>query len=172
MRFLLLSLLSALPLQAADNPMVNHLLDHWAKSKTYMIALANQMPADQYTSRPNAEEMTFGEQMVHIANAIVTLTKGYAPAKLYPAKNTTTFFFKTADRATAIIDLGKAFDAGAAAIGSLSDADLATKVVETPEGKMTALEAVLLVFDHTEHHRGQAIVDLRYKGIKPVDYEF
>jgi hypothetical protein len=42
--------LAALPLQAADNPMVKHLLDHWNKSETYMIALANQMPADQYTA--------------------------------------------------------------------------------------------------------------------------
>lgn len=170
MRFLLVSLLAALPLQAADNPMVKHLLDHWTKSKTYMIALASQMPADQYTSRPNAEEMTFGEQMTHISNAIVSLTKGYAPATF--GKKTTTFFFKTADKPTAIGDLEKAFGAGAAAIGSLTDADLAAKVVDTPEGKMTALEAVLLVFDHTEHHRGQAIVYLRYKGIKPVDYEF
>jgi uncharacterized damage-inducible protein DinB len=37
---------------------------------------------------------------------------------------------------------------------------------------MTALEAVILAFDHVEHHRGQCIVYLRVKGIKPVDYRF
>jgi uncharacterized damage-inducible protein DinB len=120
----------------------------------------------QYTSRPNEAEMTFGEQMIHIANAIVSLTKGYAP-KAYP-----TFDPKKTDKETAIADLKSAFSDGAAAIGSLSDATIGTKIVGTPEGKMTAFEAVLLAFDHTEHHRGQAIVYLRYKNIKPVDYVF
>jgi uncharacterized damage-inducible protein DinB len=124
------------------------------------------MPADQYTSRPNDAEMTFGEQMIHIADAILFFTKGWA------AKPGTNFDPKKADKDTAIAALKSAFDTGAAAIGTLTDADLSTKIVESGEGKMTALETVLLMFDHTEHHRGQAIVYLRYKGIKPVDYRF
>jgi uncharacterized damage-inducible protein DinB len=164
MRFLLLLLLTAMPVQAADNPMVKHLLDHWSKSKDYMIELANQMPADQYTSRPNEAEMTYGEQMLHIANAIRFFTASYAKKPQFDTKK--------ADKETAIADLKAAFDDGAAEIGSFSDAELMTKIVESGEGKMTALEAILLMFDHTEHHRGQAIVYLRYKGIKPVDYRF
>jgi uncharacterized damage-inducible protein DinB len=164
MRFLLLLLLTAMPVQAADNPMVKHLLDHWSKSKDYMIELAGQMPADQYTSRPNEAEMTYGEQMLHIANAIRFFTAAYAKKPQFDTKK--------ADKETAIADLKAAFDDGAAEIGSFSDAELMTKIVESGEGKMTALEAILLMFDHTEHHRGQAIVYLRYKGIKPVDYRF
>jgi uncharacterized damage-inducible protein DinB len=166
MRFLILTLLAGLPVQAADGPMVKKLLDHWKTSKDYMIELANQMPADQYMSRPNAEEMTFGEQIVHIANAIVFLTKGYATSPH------ASFDPKKADKETAIADLKAAFDDGAADIATFSDADLMSRTVEAEGGKMTALEAVMLVFDHTEHHRGQAIVYLRYKGIKPVDYRF
>ncbi len=153
-----------MPLQAADNPAVKHLLDHWNKSKTYMIQLANQMPADQYTSRPNEAEMTYGEQMVHIASAIRFFTSSYAKKPQFDTKKT--------DKETAIADLNAAFDDGAAAIASYSDTQLLTKVVESGEGPMTAMEAILLMFDHTEHHRGQAIVYLRYKGIKPVDYVF
>lgn len=166
MRFLTIMLLATMPLQAADNLTVQKLVDHWNKSKDYMIELAGQMSADQYTSRPNDQEMTFGEQMIHIANGILFLTKAYtakAPAMFDPKK---------ADKDTAIAALRTAFDSGAAAIGSLTDADLANRIVDTGEGKMTALEAVLLAFDHTEHHRGQAIVYLRYKGIKPVDFRF
>jgi len=29
-----------------------------------------------------------------------------------------------------------------------------------------------LAVDHTAHHRGQCIVYLRMKGIKPTDYQF
>lgn len=167
MRFFLLSVtfLAALPLQAAD-PEVKLLLDHWSKSKAYMLELAEQMPADQYTSRPNDAEMTYGEQMVHIADGILYMMQSYTPnaPKMFDPKK--------ADKETAIADIKAAFDAGAAAIGSFSDADLTHKMVESEGKKMTALEAIMMAFDHVEHHRGQAIVYLRYKGIKPVDYRF
>jgi len=166
MRFLIVTLLAVMPLQAADNPAVKKLVDHWNKSKDYMIELANQMPADQYNSRPNEAEMTFGEQMVHISDAILFFTKAWAP------KPTAMYDQKKTDKETAIADLKGAFDAGAAVLATLNDADLNTKILDSGEGRMTALEVVFLMFDHTEHHRGQAIVYLRYKGIKPVDYRF
>jgi hypothetical protein len=46
------------------------------------------------------------------------------------------------------------------------------RTIDTGEGKMSALEAVILLIDHVEHHRGQAVVYLRFKGIKPADYRF
>jgi uncharacterized damage-inducible protein DinB len=39
-------------------------------------------------------------------------------------------------------------------------------------GKMEGFEVLLLATDHAAHHRGQCIVYLRAKGIKPVDYNF
>jgi uncharacterized damage-inducible protein DinB len=166
MRFLIVTLLAVMPLQAADNPIVSKLLDHWSKSQDYMIELANQMPAEQYTSRPNSKEMTYGEQMIHIANAILFFTKAWAPAQ------TPMFDQKKTDKDTALAALNTAFNAGGAAIATLSDVDLGTKILDSGEGKMTALEVVMLMVDHTEHHRGQAIVYLRHEGIKPVDYRF
>lgn len=160
-----LLLLASLPVHAAD-PAVQRLLDHWNKSKAYMIELANQMPADGYTSRPNEAEMTFGQQMVHIATGTMYLTSGLAKPSGAPINA------KKTDKESAIAALNVSFDAGAAAIATLSDADLNNKIVESENTKMTALEAVILAFDHVEHHRGQSIVYLRVKGIKPVDYRF
>ncbi len=161
-----LLLFSISPVLAQDNPGIKHLLDHWNKSKEYAVQIAEQMPGESYVSRPNDAEMTFGEQMVHIANGIVFMTKDYAP------RPQALFDQKKTDKETAIADLKTAFDVGAAAIGSFSDKDLLNKTVESGEGKMTAMEAIILLIDHVEHHRGQAIVYLRYKGIKPVDYRF
>jgi uncharacterized damage-inducible protein DinB len=45
-------------------------------------------------------------------------------------------------------------------------------MVNAGDERMSALEVVLFAFDHMEHHRGQCIVYLRVKGIKPVDYVF
>jgi uncharacterized damage-inducible protein DinB len=161
-----LLILASLPLQAADNPAVQRLVERWNKSKAYMVELANQMPADGYTSRPNPEEMTFGEQVVHIASGTMYLTS----ALKKPAGSL--FDEKKTDKESAIAAVKASFDAGAAAIGSLSDSDLNNKIVDSENQKMTALEAVILAFDHVEHHRGQCIVYLRVKGIKPVDYRF
>jgi uncharacterized damage-inducible protein DinB len=163
--FLLLAA-SAFPLYAADNPMVHRLLDHWNKSKDYMLRIAAQMPEDGYTFRPNAEEMTFGEQLLHIANDTEFLTQGLTTKK-HP-----TFDDKHITKDSAMKALAASFDDGAQAIGSLTDADLSNKMVSAGEGQMTALEVVIFAMDHVEHHRGQCIVYLRVKGIKPVDYAF
>jgi uncharacterized damage-inducible protein DinB len=163
---LLLLIASAFPLHAADNPVVHRLLDHWNKSKDYMLRIADQMPESGYSSRPNAEEMTFGEQILHIANSSEQMTQGLTTKK-HP-----TFDAKNITKASAMKALSASFDDGAAAIASLTDADLNGKMVGSEGGKMTALEAVIFAMDHIEHHRGQCIVYLRVKGIKPVDYDF
>jgi uncharacterized damage-inducible protein DinB len=163
---LLFLLASAFPLHAADNPMVHRLLDRWNTSKDYMLRIAAQMPEGDYTFKPNAEEMTFGEQILHIANNTEFLTQGLT------AKKHTTFDDKHITKESAMKSLAASFDDGAQAIASLTDADLSNKMVSSDEGQMTALEAVILAMDHVEHHRGQCIVYLRVKGIKPVDYVF
>src|SRR5712691_3633671 len=43
----------------------------WQISKQFTLDVANAMPAEFYDFKPNPEEMTFGEQMIHIAGANV-----------------------------------------------------------------------------------------------------
>ena len=43
----------------------------WTISKQFTLDVANAMPAELYSFKPNPEEMTFGEQIVHIAGANV-----------------------------------------------------------------------------------------------------
>src|ERR1700726_2708795 len=62
---------------AAQAAKVNSVLDmpefvhDWQISKQFTLEVANAMPADLYSFKPNPEEMTFGEQMIHIAGANV-----------------------------------------------------------------------------------------------------
>jgi hypothetical protein len=57
----------------AQSSKVNSVLDmtefvrDWQISKQFTLDLAAAMPADLYSYKPNPEEMTFGEQMIHIA---------------------------------------------------------------------------------------------------------
>ena len=45
-------------------------LERWETSRQYMLAVAEAMPESAYTFRPAAEEMTFAEQLLHIAVVI------------------------------------------------------------------------------------------------------
>ena len=163
---LVLVFASSLPLNAADNPVVQRLAERWDKSRTYMLELASEMPPDGYASKPNPDEMTFGEQMLHIASSNVFQTRGFGGGQR------ATFDPKQTDKESAILALRESYDVGAANIRAHTDLDLNTKVVDTGQGKMTALEAIILTLNHAEHHRGQVIVYLRIKGIKPADYRF
>jgi hypothetical protein len=63
----------SLPLAVAETAKVDSVLDmpefvhDWQISKQFTIEVAKAMPADLYDFKPNPDEMTFGEQMVHIA---------------------------------------------------------------------------------------------------------
>src|SRR5258708_3933517 len=108
--------------------------------------------------------MTFGEQMAHIAGANVyfmsIVTGGKQPADP-----------KDFTKATVIKMLGESFDAFAKGMNSMT-AEQLQKTYKTPDGTMTGLEVIQFSMDHTTHHRGQCIVYLRVKEIKPADYRF
>ncbi len=45
-------------------------------------------------------------------------------------------------------------------------------IVGPPSRHLTGSEYLWAYFTHTAHHRGQAEVYLRLKGVKPPDYDF
>jgi uncharacterized damage-inducible protein DinB len=45
-------------------------------------------------------------------------------------------------------------------------------VLGPPQRNLTGFEWLWSYFTHTAHHRGQAEVYMRVKGIKPPDYKF
>ncbi|MGA2592153.1 MAG: DinB family protein [Bryobacteraceae bacterium] len=141
------------------------LIDHWKTSKKYVLALAEQMPAADYGFKPNPAEMSFGEQMAHIA-----VVNGYMFSKLSGKANP---IAKPAnfEKATVLKTLNDSYDFVIATLGSLTPEQMHA-TIDTGEGKLTGFELLLLATDHTAHHRGQCIVYLRAKNIKPTDYEF
>ncbi|HET9306372.1 MAG TPA: hypothetical protein VFO46_10120, partial [Candidatus Sulfotelmatobacter sp.] len=70
---LLVAVFSLAAAAIAQESKINSVLDmsefvrDWQISKQFTIDVANAMPADLYIFKPNPEEMTFGEQIVHIA---------------------------------------------------------------------------------------------------------
>lgn len=155
-----------LPARPQEGALPSQLTDHWKTSKKYVIALAEQMPAEDYSFKPNPDEMSFGQQLAHIAGAntffFATLT-----GQKDPIPKPTQF-----DKANVLKLLNTSYDFVIAAVDKL-DHERMHQTFDSPAGgKMTGMELYLLAVDHTAHHRGQCIVYLRMKGIQPASYQF
>jgi uncharacterized damage-inducible protein DinB len=140
-------------------------VDHWKTSKKYVIALAEQMPAADYGFKPNPAEMSFGEQMAHIAGSNAFFFATLSGQK-DPIGKSVNF-----DKPTVVKMLNDSYDFCIAALAALPHERM-HETFDTPEGKMSGVELLLFATDHTAHHRGQCIVYLRLKNIKPADYQF
>lgn len=127
------------------------------------IAVAQAMPADQYTFRPHPESMTFGELMLHIATTNYQFCAGLKdsspPALPSPSGKEAIVKF-----------LGDSFAYCSAIIPSLTG-DQLSKTHNSPDGTLPGREVLLAMYIHVAHHRGQAEIYLRDKGIKPPAYK-
>jgi len=160
----------------AQTTVKDALAKHWKTSGEFTIAVAEAMPADGYTFRPNPDEMNFGQLMAHIAgvnNNACANASGLPRLDLPPkiaewAKATQKV---DVDKDTAIAFLRDTFAFCDKAVAAMTPERMDT-VQGPPARKLTGFEWLWGYFTHTAHHRGQAEVYLRVKGIKPPDYKF
>ena len=65
--------------------------------------------------------------------------------------------------------LGDSFEYCSAVIPKLTEDDL-SKIHNSPDGKLPGREVLLAMYIHVAHHRGQAEIYLRDKGMRPPQY--
>jgi uncharacterized damage-inducible protein DinB len=147
---------------------VQDLAKHWSTAQGLAVAVAEAMPAEDYGFKPVPEEMSFGEQIMHIAQA----NYGYC-AFISDAKSPFVEMAKDAkvEKADAVKQLTGSFDYCSAAFSKVTEAQLDT-MHGTGDNKFATRDVMLGVMIHMVHHRGQAEVYLRLKGIKPPDYKW
>jgi uncharacterized damage-inducible protein DinB len=149
------------------------LVKHWKVTGEFTLDVAKAMPADSYGFKPVPEEMSFGQLMAHIGNAdigacaaVTGMQRPDDPAGIAAWRKDQ----KTdVDRDTAIQFLTTVFSFCDKAVESVTAEKLDAKVANTP---LTGYERLWSYFTHTAHHRGQAEVYLRLRGIKPPTYVF
>lgn len=159
----------------AQNATKDAMVKHWKTSGEFTLAVAQAMPAENYSFRPAPEEMSFGQLMAHIGTANVNAcanATGMAKPEISPAiaayQKDTKMDVKRED---AVQFLTTAFDFCNKAVAAVTDEQL-NKVMGPPARNLTGFEWFWGYFTHTAHHRGQAEVYMRVKGIKPPDYKF
>lgn len=137
----------------------------WRNAAEYTLEFAQVMPEDYYGYTPTKVEMTYREQLKHIAGNMVWLCSSYLEGEKTTIDPTKTGNSKKEISAM----LEKAFGYATQTVSSLTEQDLDV-TVDFFAGKMTRRRILLLLTDHVTHHRGQLVVYLRLNNIKPPDY--
>jgi uncharacterized damage-inducible protein DinB len=162
-----LAVLLLLPLLTADAATVaanaaGEYSKHFGALSKLSVAVAQAMPPDQYGFRPHSESMTFGELMSHIATTNYQFCAGLKDSAT-PALPSPT------DKDAVVKFLSDSFDYCSAIIPNLADEQL-NKIHDSPDGRLPGKEVLLAMYVHVAHHRGQAEIYLRDKGIRPPPY--
>jgi uncharacterized damage-inducible protein DinB len=140
-------------------------LKHLKTSREFTLKVADQMPDSNYGFKLTPPQMSFAEQMVHLAQSlsvfISPLTAG-APSSAKPA---------SMNKKDVMAYMTKSFDDAIQQVSKLTP-DQISKTYKSEEGTMTGLELLMAMMDHTTHHRASAEMYLRAKGITPTEYQF
>ena len=158
-----LLMLSLLPAGAASPAnAAGEYAKHFGALSKLSIAVAQAMPPDQYAFKPHPESMNFGELLSHIAATNYQFCAGL--------KDSAPPTFPSATEKDAIVKfLSDSFDYCSTVIPNLTEEQL-SQVHSSPDGRLPGREILLAMYIHVAHHRGQAEIYLRDKGIRPPSY--
>ncbi|HEY6978115.1 MAG TPA: DinB family protein [Chitinophagaceae bacterium] len=135
--------------------MKEQLLSTLENSRKYTLGVADKMPGNLYNFKPTDAVWDFRELLHHIAYGIDWWNENYIKA-------TETAWEPPAvkgEKMEIIANLDKAYESLKGTICNLQLNDKA----------MLGFNATL---DHITHHRGQAVLYLRCKGITPPEYTY
>ena len=141
-------------------------LQDWTRLKDTMMKIADAMPAEKFSFRATPAERTFGEQILHVAEANVVQMGRFESKAPPPVVN-----MKATSKADVLKALADSFDFGTAALTEQTDqsmlATAATTRYDRFMGPSTRARVVYYVVGHTWDIYGQMVVYLRLNGITP-----
>jgi uncharacterized damage-inducible protein DinB len=163
-----ISLTAAPQAPASRGAFLDSFQKHWNTARELALAVADAMPAESYDFKPVPAEMSFGEQMIHIAESSYFYCSYIADAKSpYPEPPKDAKVAKEG----AIKDLAASFDYCGKVFEGLDEGKL-SQIHTSGKRSSSTIEVMLGAMVHMAHHRGQAEVYLRLKGVTPPQYKF
>jgi len=144
----------------------------WQISKRFTLAVAEAMPAAAYDFKATPEEMTFGEQMMHLTSSLFVAFFRMSGAKpVYEALP------KTVAKDVVLDWIDKSFDYVIQLLPRLTEKQLSqarfpVNFEGRPGPDINGRDMIMNMFVHVAHHRAQCEVYLRLKGITPPVYTF
>lgn len=161
---LCMMLFSCLFTVAQDKTEVDKMIANWERAKAYTREYLDAMPEDGYSFKPTPEIRSFAEQMLHLADAnfgLVSMASGkQSPHKFGEVEKS----FKS--KAETIQTVMNSYDFVIAAIREMPQSKYKEKM-EVMGHTFSKLDGLEKTFEHQTHHRGQATIYLRLKGVQP-----
>jgi uncharacterized damage-inducible protein DinB len=140
-------------------------LKHLTTSRDFTMKVADQMPDADFAFKLTPPQMSFGEQIVHLASDQANLLAPFTDGKPNPGKPA------SMSKKDVMAFVRQSFDQSIALVSKLTPAQI-EKSYSGFGPPMTGLELLMFVLDHTTHHRASAEMYLRAKGITPAEYQF
>jgi uncharacterized damage-inducible protein DinB len=140
-------------------------VNHLKTSRDFTLKVAGQMPEADYGFKLTPPQMSFAEQMAHLAQEQAGFLAPFSDGKADPGKPA------SMSKKDVLAFVQQSFDKSIGIVSKLTSAQIA-KTYTGGEVTMTGLELLMFLMDHTTHHRASAEMYLRAKGITPAEYQF
>ena len=143
-------------------------LDNWNDIGRKLIAMAEDFPEDKYDMKPNPEQRTFAQQLLHAAGANYYFTNLLTGDKSKVDENPSRDRYKT--KADVVAFVKKSFADGAAAIQARGDKGMSEFVVDPFAHQQVRIYDLAYGFiEHCGEHYGQLVVYYRVAGLVPPE---
>lgn len=151
------------PAQPSAHPLSDALRQSLQRAQRNIVGAAETMPADRYGYKPTPAQMSFGQQVLHVAEGNEAMCASISGAKA-PAEARIT---ATASKDTLVARLRRSFAFCTTALASLGDTDLAAQVPFF-EGRTLSRAGLMmgLASNWSDHYSAMAIY-LRLNGLLP-----
>jgi hypothetical protein len=149
--------------QDASNPVVTSAKEIFQRQATYMVAAAEEMPADKYGYHPTPDQWTYGKIVSHVAQAnfgVCGMLSGDGPGKGPAVPDAA-----TKDELVPI--LKQSFETCQKALDGLQDSSLGGTITYFRGAKKPRARALVELVGDLEDHYSQMASYLRMNGMLP-----
>jgi uncharacterized damage-inducible protein DinB len=155
------------PPKAAVSP-TQAVLEQWNDIGRKLTAMAEDFPEDKYEFKPNPEQRSFREGLLHVADVNYFFTNPVKGEKPPAQEDFSKDKLKTKAEVAAYVK--KSFADGAAAIKAKGDAGLNSLVVDPyANQQVRVIDMAYGFMEHSGEHYGQLVVYYRVSGLVPPE---
>lgn len=155
---------AAVPALAQEkNPVTSVVREILPRQQKNIVAAAEEMPADKFSYKPTADQMTFGHLVIHIAegnNMFCSKMAGSAPPKSPELK-------ETDSKDKLVTALKSSFDFCDSALSKMDDSKLGEKIEAFGGREAPMAWALIALTNSWADHYGMQAMYLRLNGLLP-----
>ncbi len=167
--FLFLPFLAFAQQKEAKSAFTQEFAKVWERAKVYTLEVAEAMPAEKYSYRPNEDVLTYGGHLIHIVENWYGLCGRFIKEEGYPLNDR--LDASALSKEEIIQHLHDVFAYADEAFYSITDEEINELAPRFWSKDPTSKKIIfLLMRDHMTHHRGMLVLYLRENGIKPPGF--